>query len=434
MNPSSMRKGALAFIQSVRGGSSLARTSASLVPPPVSYPQESRGGGAADAIHHRLPKKRRTQQRADPEPNSSDHDIDIDIDVLVTPPPEESTPPLLLLEGDEYFVSHDGVARTYYQMEYDTSTIPLAIEEFYDLEGARKTFILRKTSPRTRVTIGTQQQQLVAEKTQGVVRLGDPVESLQIQEIESHDGIFGKAGTGATTWEASIAMSLFFSSHPHLLLGNVIELGSGVGLGGILSSFQHGTEFLDSWTLTDYNLQVLEQCKQNLKQASHASASMPSMKVCQLDWYDFARQGEASKQHLHKYDTVIACDCAYLYPDVVALSTAMEALLKRGEQSKIHLFGPYNRGALHELVRQLKEEKGLELTMEVFDMQRYRLKPLEGWDHSKYSDNSEKLSEYMRHEDESQFAAKYNARFLHVIASLPEAKKPSNNIFMSDID
>lgn len=380
---------------------------------------------------HRQPKKRRTstQQRADAEPNSSDHDVD----VLVTPPPEESTPPLLL-EGDAYFVSHDGVARTYYQMEYDTSTLPLAIEEFYDLEGARKTFILRKTSPRTRVTIGTQQQQeLVAEKTHGVVQLGDAIESLQIQEIESHDGLFGKAGTGATTWEASIAMSLFFSAHPHLLLGNVIELGSGVGLGGILSSFQHGTEFLDSWTFTDYNLHVLEQCKQNLKREADTSA-MPAMNVCQLDWYDFGREGEASKQHLHKYDTVIACDCAYLYPDVVALSTAMEALLKRGEQSKIHIFGPYNRGALHELVRLLKEEKGLELTMEVFDMQRYRLKPLEGWDHSRYSDNSDKLLEYMRHQDESEYAAKYDARFLHVIASLPEAKDSSNNNFMSDID
>lgn len=377
---------------------------------------------------HRLPKKRRIHSK----PNSSDHDIDVD--VLVTPTPEESTPQLLL-EGDEYFVSHDGVARTYYQMEYDTSTIPLAIEEFYDLEGARKIFILRKTSPRTRVTIGTQQQQqeLVAEKTQGVVRLGDLVESLQIQEIESHDGVFGNAGTGATTWEASIAMSLFFSSHPHLLHGHVIELGSGVGLGGILSSFQHGTEFPDSWTLTDCNLQVLEQCKRNIKQVAHTSA-MPSMKVCQLDWYDFGREGEASKPHLHKYDTVIACDCAYLYPDVVALSTTMEALLTRGEQSKIHIFGPYNRGALHELVRQLKEEKGLELTMEVFDMQRYRLKPLEGWDHSRYADNSDKLSEYMRHQDESQFAAKYNARFLHVVASLPEAKDSSKKIFMSDID
>jgi predicted nicotinamide N-methyase len=402
----------------------LARPSASLVPVGF-YPQESRGG-ALPAIH-RLSTKRCTQQHADSEPNSSDHDVD----VIVTPPPEESTP-LLLLEGDQYSVSHDGVARTYYQMEYDTSTIPLAIEEFYDLEGARKTFILRKTSPRTRVTIGNQQQ-LVAEKTRGVVQLGDPVESLQIQEIESHDGIFGEAGTGATTWEASIAMSLFFSSHPHLLRGHVIELGSGVGLGGILSSFQSGTEFLDSWTLSDYNVPVLEQCKENLKQTAHTSA-MPSMNVCQLDWYDFVRQGEASEQHLHKYDTVIACDCAYLYPDVVALSTTMEALLKRGEQSKIHIFGPYNRGALHELVRQLKEEKGLELTMEVFDMQRYRLKPLEGWNHSRYSENCDKLSEHMRHEEESQFAAKYDARFLHVIASLPEANKSSDKSFMSDID
>eukprot|EP00538_Stauroneis_constricta_P001418 CAMPEP_0119548750 /NCGR_PEP_ID=MMETSP1352-20130426/2597_1 /TAXON_ID=265584 /ORGANISM="Stauroneis constricta, Strain CCMP1120" /LENGTH=106 /DNA_ID=CAMNT_0007594099 /DNA_START=81 /DNA_END=398 /DNA_ORIENTATION=- len=49
--------------------------------------------------------------------------------------------------------------------------------------------------------------------------------------------------TGCMTWEASLAMSLYFAARPHLLQSRehggteqghrLIELGSGVGLGGL---------------------------------------------------------------------------------------------------------------------------------------------------------------------------------------------------------
>eukprot|EP00957_Ditylum_brightwellii_P149165 11359610-Ditylum_brightwellii.AAC.1 len=88
---------------------------------------------------------------------------------------------------------------------------------------------------------------------------------MQYQEIQG--GVVGSAGTGSMTWESSIAMALFFSENPDLLRGHVIELGSGVGLGGILtqvacqfaakknatSSHNGKRSPLSSITLTDYN-------------------------------------------------------------------------------------------------------------------------------------------------------------------------------------
>jgi predicted nicotinamide N-methyase len=231
-----------------------------------------------------------------------------------------------------------------------------------------------------------------------------------------------RAGTGATTWESSIAMSLFFSSHPHILYGSVIELGSGVGLGGILTNLLVGPSIhhdlhVHSMTLTDSNAEVLEFCKQNVQRAN---LQKYPLRVSKLDWYDLTRQSEATNTHARKYDTIIACDCAYRYPDLTALSTAMDTLLRRGKNSKIHIFGPHNRGALQELFRQLRDERGMDVVVEEFDMQRYRLKPL----HDSIS------------QEEGEFAAKYDVKFLHMTASLRDNDAPmaSKANFMTEID
>jgi predicted nicotinamide N-methyase len=277
-------------------------------------------------------------------------------------------------------------------------------------------------------------QEVLSKKTEGIVSLGDPIQSLDFQEID--EGVFGDAGTGATTWESSIAMSMFFSSNPELLYGDVVELGSGVGLGGILSalgpSLHHATE-LKSMTLTDYNVEVLEQCKQNVAEAYEGPLPLH---VSRLDWYDFLRATEASKDHVQKYDTVIACDCAYLYPDIKALAQTMKSLLRISEKSKIHIFGPHNRVGMHELLKQLREEHSLDLIVDGIDMRRYRLKPPTGWNHMKYSSQSGSLSNSAFMERECPFAAKYDAKFIHITCSIrnKHAEESSKNASMSEID
>jgi hypothetical protein len=124
-------------------------------------------------------------------------------DVIITPSPPTVTEPILLLEGDHYHVSDDGIARSLYQLENTPITISdnsnsnsnsnsnnnnnnnklsstndgLMIEEFYDLKRACKVFLIReKTNVRSKNS---------AHKP--VIHLGRHHDSLFLQEIS--DGI-----------------------------------------------------------------------------------------------------------------------------------------------------------------------------------------------------------------------------------------------------
>jgi len=320
------------------------------------------------------------------------------MDVIATPSP----PKTLLLEGDAFHVSNDGISRTYYELKSWTksehSTMPVSLEERYDLKHARKTFIVRRDYP-DRDSSRKSQNNKLGKSAQGVASLGSPLSAFELQEIDQ--GVLGSAGTGATTWESSIAMSLFFSSNPWLLRGDVVELGSGVGLAGLLGQLAPtALSEMKSLTLTDMSTEVLEQCQRNLDQAS--LSTLPTQ-VEKLDWYDFVRnkkEGESAR----KYDTVLASDCAYLYPDVVALASAMSSLCRNHERSRIHVFGPYNRGALHELVHQLKDDCKMKVDLDWIEMNRFRLKPQRDVASSHLS------------EDECPFASKNTAKFLHITA------------------
>ena len=57
--------------------------------------------------------------------------------------------------------------------------------------------------------------------------------SFHLQEI--NNGIQEGAGTGSMTWDSSVTMSLYFTENPHELKDNVLELGSGVGLGAMMT-------------------------------------------------------------------------------------------------------------------------------------------------------------------------------------------------------
>ena len=281
----------------------------------------------------------------------------------------------LLLEGDTFAVSHDGIARTGYhlnipfrheQTSSETPSLHMTIEENYDLQRAHKKYVIRhRTVGRSHAQEGSVDE-VLGKQAVGIAPLGAPLGTLNIQEIDQ--GVFGSAGTGATTWEASIAMGLFFSSYPRILRGHVLELGCGVGFGSILThmgaalrsegSTRDGQVMTKSMTLTDGNNDVLDQCRKNLQSAlvslgSVANiSSLPSFYVKKLQW-------ELASLEAKKYDTIIACDVAYLHTQVNSLINAMATLLE--DNGRIHLFGPYNRGALQQVCRVLQEEKGFDL-------------------------------------------------------------------------
>jgi 16S rRNA G966 N2-methylase RsmD len=320
----------------------------------------------------------------------------------------------MLLEGDQYVCSNEGIARTFYQVE-NTSQLAsssLSVEEIFDIQAARKKFVLRESSG---------EMQSRRKKRKPTVHMGDPIQILDFQEI--NQGVSNGAGTGAITWESSLAMTLLFSARPELLKGDIIELGSGTGAGGILMSSLTKSSEVQSVTLTDCNAQVLEQCKENIKSCK----AIPNLKVVELDWYDVVRNTQKSRQHLHQYDTIIACDCAYLYPDVEALSQTMVRLLRKGSESRIHIFGPYNRGAIQELLRFLKrEEYSLKVESEWIDINRFRMEPPPHWSTSIFSTS----------DNECSFTTKSNARFLHITCSFAQTKTEiqTSTLPMNDID
>lgn len=267
----------------------------------------------------------------------------------------------------------------------------------------------------------TSQQVLTAKRAQGIVRLGRPLDKIELQEIDQ--GVFGSAGTGATTWESSIAMALLHhhsSSHrpATLLKGNVLELGSGVGLGGILlmqqqqqqqqtshnpqsgSNNNNGnaeTAAMTSLTLTDGNEEVLRECRLNWHRhcsshRRHDHHNSPSLYIKHLDWHSPSPPAKDED----RYDTILASDCAYKHTDIVALAVTMKVMLRPG--GSIHIFGPYNRGALQQLLVELKCQE-MDVEVNGLEMNRYRLQSA--------NDNLN---------DESIFCSRNVVRFLHITA------------------
>lgn len=389
---------------------------------------------------------------------------------------------LLLLEGDRYHLSEHGIARSLYQIVLPSSSssssscsgkrsvdipdlgIPatICIEEFYDLAGARKSFIVRNNAePPSGTSTGP---------SSGHLFLGEAIpfppsytassssSPLIFSEINGADS--ARAGTGSRTWDSSIVMSMYFASRPDLLYGDVIELGSGVGLGGILSSLLRKSlhphaDPLSSMTLTDYQEQVLEQCTENIAKLSCALGHHHPLSGCSrkndrdqvrvecLDWHDFARQSGNSLAHKERYDTVLACDCAYLYPDIQALVSTMMTLPRRRPTSRIHAFGPINRGGLIRLIQELRLEPTIDVEVEVIDMVRHRLEIPSGLGKAGITDINidpiEVVSSYAASDKASSSIIKHESKFLHVTCtfrSLPltgnDLKLPSKSL--SDID
>lgn len=354
-------------------------------------------------------------------------------------------PPLLLLEGDEFFVSHDGIARTLYSL--NSSSIPadassLVIEERYDLQSAQKTFVVRNQEPfdmNNPSDYGASHVvDVLSKQTRGIAPLGRAITSIDIQEIDQQ--LFSSVGTGGTTWEASLAMAMYFSSHADQLQGDVVEVGCGVGLGGILSSMgsllsdQFESGAIKSVTLTDGNERILEQCKQNLRDVLSGmpglETTLPPIHVSQIDWGEFIDSTTKGRDH-QTYNTVVACDCAYLHTHVEVLSRTVQALLSKNESSaKIHMFGPYNRSALHEVIRYLQDELDMSVCLEWVEMERYRLKPGSHDDASNATWNHSQVSV-----EQCAYASKGTVKFLHVTAAYKtEQDKAAVEGSFADID
>lgn len=403
----------------------------------------SHRGGRFGSLYGQQPEERQ-QQHHDQQPQQQQREQDAKLDnVLVTPPPPD-TEPVLLLEGDPYHLV-GGLARSLYRIvgngkiSSSGSSFNIAVEELYDLERCRKSFVIRDAHvARKDTTLIGQNHSFLNDSPPPPPPSSPPHLSCPTVTLQELDGSVAQhAGTGSRTWDSSVVMAMFLASRQDILQGHVLELGSGVGLGGILTYLLTDLHSCSSMTLTDYSLKVLQQCQANVRRMQHdqnhhhysRSPVHGDLHVKPLDWYDFLNMTGNAPDFVGRYDTVLACDCAYRYQDMPALVRTMVQLLRKEPDeglppltktaAKIHVFGPSNRGGLMKLIEELRKVDILTVHLESIDMAKSRLDPQE-------KDISIKA------------LSKYEYEFLHVECSLrPEASRDarwSTGSEMSDID
>ena len=219
-------------------------------------------------------------------------------------------------------------------------------------------------------------------------------------------------------------MGLYFTQHPNELHGSILELGSGVGLGGCIlsliinntmSSYDERKEEKRSMTLSDVNDDVLNMLKQNVTNALYTTDDISIQK---LDWFDYLdtsiqRRTDENDTDDDGYDTIIASDCAYLHQQVVPLANTISRLLskKNNRSSKLHMFAPYNRGVVYELIDEL-ERKDMHVLVDEIELSKYRIKQQQEMNighnnvSSIWNDSRSSLKE----------ASCCGSKFLHIIA------------------
>lgn len=325
----------------------------------------------------------------------------------------------LMLTGDEMFISQDGQSHTIYRLEgRSASTLgpfrDIVLEESYDIEHA-----IKKMSLLCRSTVNG--DKIRPDYLNTLTKTQDTaVFSFQLQEI--NNGVQSGAGTGSMTWESSIAMSLYFTENPHELKGNVIELGSGVGLGAILTKvakeLSSDTDNV-SVTCTDANDEVLQMLEHNMDAAANSSTrglfENDSIHIQKLDWFDFVGKDDMVQERSQQYDTIIASDCAYVRSQVKPLSETISQLLgKKGQhRQKLHMFAPVNRAVIYELTDELRDSKNMNVRVERIELSKHRIKATE-----------KSTSIFSVESPERSLGI---SKFLHIIAWHPEIADQANS-------
>jgi hypothetical protein len=273
-------------------------------------------------------------------------------------------------------------------------------------------------------------------------------------------------------------MGLYFGLQPETLYGNdVVELGSGVGLGGLLTYYASSTNMknkgnegvvdsMSSLTLTEINQDVIDMLRYNIAAASEATTTVVArhhprhqqLHIEEMDWFDFLGNNGQKNGHdkEKKYDTIIASDCIYLPSQVGPLSETIIKLLRtekgrhhaqlkqKQEQAMAHIFSPYNRGCIQDLIHELQEEKKMDVNIETLELSKFRVKSSSCIDDGDLA--MSRLNDWLMGNDDKMVSSKSKrtsnslgttSKFVHITVTLPPSvavtETPSNPI-MLDID
>lgn len=122
--------------------------------------------------------------------------------------------------------------------------------------------------------------------------------------------------TGQLVWPGAMLLNNYLSENPEVLRGrSVIELGSGVGVTGILSS-----RFCNEVVLTDHNEEVLKILKKNIELHSSSvnSNGYAGLTAEKLEWGNPDHLNQILESHSEGFDLVLGAD---IYIRIVVFSS-----------------------------------------------------------------------------------------------------------------
>ncbi|XP_041992341.1 protein-lysine N-methyltransferase EFM3-like [Salvia splendens] len=141
--------------------------------------------------------------------------------------------------------------------------------------------------------------------------------------------------TGQMVWPGAELSNNYLSKNSDILRGcSVIELGSGVGITGILCS-----RFCREVVMTNHNDEVLKVITRNIEldDSSKNSTCFTKLKSAKLEWGNSEQLDDILQRHPEGFDLVLGADICFQPASVPLLFHTVKRLLNVGLKKKCRL-------------------------------------------------------------------------------------------------
>ncbi|XP_042436855.1 protein N-lysine methyltransferase METTL21A-like isoform X1 [Zingiber officinale] len=141
--------------------------------------------------------------------------------------------------------------------------------------------------------------------------------------------------TGQVVWPGAVLLNNYLTENAGMLHGcSIIELGSGIGITGILCS-----RFCREIVLTDHNVEVLEIIRKNIElQSSLDDPCSAGLSALKLEWGNSDQLSKILQEHPAGFDLVLGADICFQQSSIPPLFNTVEKLLLfRGGKCKFIL-------------------------------------------------------------------------------------------------
>lgn len=129
--------------------------------------------------------------------------------------------------------------------------------------------------------------------------------------------------TGQLVWPGAVLLNNYLLKNAEILKGrSVIELGSGVGITGVLCS-----RFCREVVVTDHNDEVLEILKKNIELHLSSEPSSPGLTAEKLEWGNSVQVGQILQKHPKGFDLILGADICFQQSSIPLLFDTVDQFL-----------------------------------------------------------------------------------------------------------